>query len=130
MPDNEKHLPPHTPDSSASSDSSHSIDTGALAEQLAEEEDPLRIKLRDSFEEEDISFASPRRRSQRHRNRVRILSDCPGQHKATHTGLVKEDIEIPNPVARKAPRSQRILAAIMSRGKRGEAPGLTGKPLL
>jgi hypothetical protein len=111
--------------SSLSSDSSWS-DTGDLAEQLADE-DPLQIKLRASLDEE--IFGGTSRRGSRPK-RVRYLDTFEsGGQKEHHPGLVKEEIEIPNPAPRSISRVEHILAAIMSGGER-QMHGLTGKPLV
>lgn len=113
---------------SADSDFSFWSDTGDLAEQLAEEEDPLRIKLRESSDDQVLS--DPPGPRDRQPKRVRYKEDGGAELKGTHGGLDKEDIEIPTPRARPVSKSQRILATIMTGGRRSQVHGLTGKPLL
>ncbi|KAH7370752.1 hypothetical protein BKA65DRAFT_522361 [Rhexocercosporidium sp. MPI-PUGE-AT-0058] len=112
--------------SSPSSDFSWS-DTGDLAEQLADAEDPLQIKLRASLDEE--VFGGSSKRASRHK-KVRYHDDHDNfEPKEYHPGLVKEEIEVPNPGPRYITRTEHILAAIMSGGER-QMHGLTGKPLV
>ncbi|PBP23914.1 hexose transporter [Diplocarpon rosae] len=112
--------------SSPSSEFSWS-DTGDLAEQLGDAEDPLRIKIRASLDEQ-VFGDSPRRA--RNHKKVRYQDDPERvELKTYHPGLVKEDIEIPRPGPRYISRAEHILAAIMSGGER-QMRGLTGKPLV
>jgi hypothetical protein len=102
-------------------------DTGDLAEQLADEEDPLQIKLRASLDEE--VFGGSSRRPLRNK-RVRYQNNTKDtEEKGFHPGFVKEDIEIPTPGPRYISRAEHILAAIMSGGER-QMHGLTGKSLV
>ncbi|TVY51889.1 High-affinity glucose transporter [Lachnellula cervina] len=102
-------------------------DTGDLAEQLADAEDPLQIKLRASLDEQ--VFGGPSRRPTRQK-RVRYQEDLEDSEEKGHqSGLVKEDIEIPEPAPRSIPKAEHILAAIMSGGER-QMHGLTGKALV
>lgn len=112
---------------SAGSDFSLWSDTGDLAEQLADEEDPLRINLRGSLDA-DSGPARPRERRSKH---VHYSQHNHLEHKITDAGFSKEAIQIPNPSARKISRAERAFATIMT-GDRQKAQmhGLTGKPLL
>lgn len=103
-------------------------DTGDLAEQLADAEDPLHIELRASLDEE--VFGGSSRRTKRHNKKVRYqdVSEAAGR-KEYHPGLVKEEIEIPTPAPRYITRAEHIIAAAMSGGER-QMHGLTGKPLV
>lgn len=123
---NEKRGSRHSSDS-AGSDFSLWSDTGDLAEQLADEEDPLRINLRGSLEE-DQGLSRPR---ERHPKKIHYANHNHLDHKTTNPGVNKEAIEIPNPPARKIGRAETTLAVIMT-GDRQKAQmhGLTGKPLL
>ncbi|KAI9807530.1 MAG: hypothetical protein M1825_005470 [Sarcosagium campestre] len=119
-----------SPRSSVSDGSDFSLwsNTGDLAEQLAEEEDPLQIKLRHSLDDPGLGSTS---RSRRHRRQVRYQQDGSHEHKDVHAGLAKEDIEIPNPRPRPISKAEKLLAAVMSGGgSHGQMHGLTGKPLL
>ena len=102
-------------------------DTGDLAERLAEEEDPLQIRLQRLSDE-----ARPSDRQQpRHQRRVRYKEDDVLKKHNPHPGFVKEDLEIPTPRERTPSLPERIVAAIMFPGSReGQLHGLTGKPLL
>jgi hypothetical protein len=115
--------------SSDSADSDFDIfsDTGDLAEQLAEEEDPLRIKLRESLDRE-VFGGSSRRRSSKHK-KVRYDSSLEDEEKEASRGVVKEDIRIPNPKPRHISNFEHRLAAIMNGGER-QMHGLTGRSLV
>ena len=118
----------HSSDS-AGSDFSLWSDTGDLAEQLANEEDPLRIHLRESVDDQGLgrSNPSPLRRPKH----VHYSQDTNLEHKTTNPGLSKEAIEIPNPPARQIGPTEKALATIMSGDRRrSQMHGLTGKPLL
>lgn len=110
--------------SSTGSESSWS-DTGDLAEQLADAEDPLQIKLRESLD--DQIFRGSSRRSKH--KKLRYHSDVEHREEKGHPGIVKEDIEIPEPPLRQISRVEHLLAAIMSGGER-QMRGLTGKSLV
>jgi hypothetical protein len=109
------------------SDFSLVSDTGDLAEQLADEEDPLQIRLRDSLDEELFGAAAARARG---RQPKRVEKDHL-KRKINHPGVDKEAIEIPNPPPRRISRTEKVLATIMT-GNRAASQmhGLTGKPLL
>ena len=111
---------------SAGSDFSLWSDTGDLAEQLADEEDPLRIQIRDSVDE--VSESKPLHRRPKH---VHYTQHNHLEHKTTNPGLSKEAIEIPNPPARQIGRAEKVLAFIMMGNRqKAQTHGLTGKPLL
>lgn len=100
-------------------------DTGDLAEQLGEE-DPLTLRLQESLDNKGLGGA---RRGSRPK-RVRYQDDLDDLEAKIHRpGLVKEEIEIPNPAPRYITRAEHILAAIMSGGER-QMRGLTGRPLV
>ncbi|QSZ32771.1 hypothetical protein DSL72_002350 [Monilinia vaccinii-corymbosi] len=101
-------------------------DTGDLAEQPADEEDPLQIRLRASLDEEVFGGSSKRRI----RKRVRYNDETNGKEEQHYNpGLVKEEIEIPDPGPRRISRAEYILGSIMSGGER-QMHGLTGRPLV
>ena len=110
--------------SSSSSDRSWS-DTGDLAEQWADAEDPLQIRLRPSLDEEVWGNQDRRPRRVR-KTRFRRGSTVETEKQA---GIVKEDIEIPRPAPRYITRVEHIIAALMMRGER-QMNGLTGKSLV
>ena len=110
---------------SAGSDFSLWSDTGDLAEQLADEEDPLRINIRESVDEQG---GRPRERRPKH---VHYSNHNHLEHKTTNPGLDKEAIEIPNPPQRKIGPIEKALATIMTGDpQRSRMHGLTGRPLL
>ena len=119
----------HSSDSAGSNFSLWS-DTGDLAEQFANEEDPLRIRLRGSVDDQSLgtSSSSPLHRRPKH---VHYLENAHLEHKTTNPGLSKEAIEIPNPPARQIGRTEKALAIIMTGDRQtSQMHGLTGKPLL
>ena len=109
---------------SAGSDFSLWSDTGDLAEQLADEEDPLRINLRGSVDEDHLRH----RPQESRRKQVRYAPHNHLEHKTTNPGVNKEAIEIPNPAPRQIGRAEKVLTVIMT-GKTSPR-GLTGRPLL
>ena len=103
-------------------------DTGDLAEQLADE-DPLHTRIEASLENQGLVAASRSRRQSRSKKvRYREHSETRAE-KSYQPGLVKEDIEIPEPGPRRISRAEHIIASIMSGGER-QMHGLTGKPLV
>lgn len=112
---------------SADSDFSNWGDTGDLGEQLADLEDPLDIKLRESLDQEVFGGTSRRPTKSK---RVRY-SDKYDQNelKAGRSSIIKEDIQIPIPGPRKISKVEHIIAAAMSGGER-QMRGLTGRPLV
>ncbi|KAI9894626.1 MAG: hypothetical protein M1814_001982 [Vezdaea aestivalis] len=118
---------PRPSEDSASSDFSNWSDTGDLAEQLADEEDPLQIKLKDSL---DSSHANKSRTRQT--KRVRYHHQSTNSHnKESRAGLEKSEIYIPDPGPRSILLAERLLAIIMTGDRESShMHGLTGKPLL
>ncbi|KAL8660157.1 MAG: hypothetical protein Q9226_000063 [Calogaya cf. arnoldii] len=119
----------HSSDS-AGSDFSLWSDTGDLAEQLADEEDPLQIRLRDSVDGELLHHppAKPRAGTPKH---VHYLPHDHLDRKNTNPGISKEAIQIPEPPPRQIGRTEYCLAIIMTSNRsRSQSHGLTGKPLL
>jgi hypothetical protein len=114
--------------SSPSADSDFSVwtDTGDLAEQLADEEDPLQISLDRTPDDGVFKVSRPRPRGRRTKQ-VHYQAEAVEDQ---HIELDKEAIEIPRPSPRPVSRAERILAAIMSPSSRQTAHGLVGKPLL
>ncbi|KAI4274443.1 MAG: hypothetical protein L6R38_006102 [Xanthoria sp. 2 TBL-2021] len=119
----------HSSDS-AGSDFSLWSDTGDLAEQLADEEDPLQIKLRDSFDPELLNRpgSKPRAATPKH---VHYIPHDHLERKTTNPGIDKEAIQIPEPPPRQIGRTEYCLAIIMTGNRsKSQSHGLTGKPLL
>ncbi|KAF1944883.1 hypothetical protein EJ02DRAFT_431991 [Clathrospora elynae] len=109
-----------------SSDSDLSLwsDTGDLVDQLADREDPLRIRVRDSLEEGH----APRHRRQQKRARFQSPEHF---HEKGTAGIRKEDIEIPDPGPRTISKAEQIIAAIMAPNDRpSRIHGLHGKKLI
>lgn len=109
---------------SAESDFSIWSDTGDLVDQLADREDPLRIRLQESLE------GAPPPKHRRPQKRVRYQEDT--REKKERRGAVrKEDIEIPDPGPRTISKAHRILAAVMApRDGPSRIHGLHGKKLM
>lgn len=103
-------------------------DTGDLAEQLAGEEDPLRIEL-------DPLNTEGQRLVQGHGGgrgkRVNFQSQNHTKEKAGRLGVDKDKIPIPNPAPRRIGKAEKILASIMApSNEQARSRGLVGKPLL
>ena len=94
---------------SAGSDFSLWSDTGDLGDQLADEEDPLRINLRGSIDEGGTSI--PLKRRPKH---VHYPPHDHLEHKTTNPGVDKEAIQIPTPPVRKIGLVEKILAIVMT----------------
>lgn len=108
---------------SQASDLSIWSDTGDLVDQLADREDPLRIRLRESLE----GVRLPHHR--RPKKRVRYQSQDEPWEKSGRLRL--EDIEIPDPGPRKISKAERILAQIMAPNDGpSRIHGLHGKKLM
>jgi hypothetical protein len=99
-----------------------------LAEQLADEEDPLQTRLHRSLDGESQGLTSSKPRSKKPKQ-VHYAEDTDDVR--AHHGFDKE-IEIPVLGPRQISRAERILAAIMSPRNQGSAKthGFVGKPLL
>jgi hypothetical protein len=115
------------------SDDSSWTDTGDIAEQLAAE-DPLRQRLNDTLDDEILAGVFKRHpKHHRHQKQVRYqnpLSSASSRSPNRHAGVPsKEAIRIPSVPPRKVPKSERLLAVIMTGGT-SSIHGLTGKPLL
>ncbi|KAB8213597.1 hypothetical protein BDV33DRAFT_229347 [Aspergillus novoparasiticus] len=104
-------------------------DTGDLAEQLANEEDPLRIRLGEPLDRE-ISSRSGSRARVKQLKRVHYPNES--NLAVEQAEPEKTSIEIPRPPPRHISRVERLLAVIMSPSNRQTAQmhGLVGKPLL
>jgi len=110
-----------TPESD--SDLSLWSDTGDLVDQLADQEDPLRIRLRESLEGGNSS------RPRRPQKRVRYEPETRFNEK--ERGLRLEDIQIPDPGPRSISKAERILAAVMAPNDGpSRIHGLHGKKLM
>ncbi|KAJ5164712.1 Mitochondrial substrate/solute carrier [Penicillium coprophilum] len=114
----------HSSARSVGSDFSIWSDTGDLAEQFTETEDPLHIHLRDSS---DRRLLRRKDRKKQPKN-VHYSSDLSNKS----SGVDIEKIKIPNPPPRHISRVERVLAAIMTprNEPRAQMHGLVGKPLL
>lgn len=115
--------------SAESDDFSLWSDTGDLAEQLANDEDPLRIEL------DPLTREGQRLNGRGHgggrKKKVNFQSDRSEKY---HTAgeLDKEAIYIPDPPPRHIPLAEKLLALIMAPNdpQGARAKGLVGKPLL
>ena len=107
-------------------------DTGDIAEQLAEEEDPLRIDLGrgNGGPARGTLVNGPRtRKPERH---VHYLDQLHLERKTTNPGIDKEAIIIPEPKPRLIPTWEKVLATIMAPNdpQTARRRGLVGKPLV
>ncbi|KAI0972907.1 sugar transporter-domain-containing protein [Xylaria arbuscula] len=118
----------HSDDDSADFDSW--TDTGDLAEQLADEEDPLRKSLVDTSLHDDL-ISGVLKRHPKHHKRVqfkRSVDEHSYEHSRSNSGLVdKEAIQIPDIPPRHISRGERCIAAIMPGTG---VHGFTGKALV
>ncbi|KAI9684659.1 MAG: hypothetical protein M1829_000032 [Trizodia sp. TS-e1964] len=114
---------PHS--SGSGSEFSNWTDTGDLAEQPADEGDPLEIKIRGSVDQGLVGKPSKSRANQSRRVPPQGSNSSPDHH----AGLDKEDIHIPSPGKRQVSKAEQIIAFIMTGGGR-QIHGLTGKGLL
>lgn len=123
-------------DSDASgSDFSLWSDTGDLVDQLADREDPLQIKLRQSLEQQLPRTSAKRTTSRSKPNKkVRYHKDVDrAQNEKRGSGYPrsKEDIPIPTPTRRQIPFGERLLVRIMAPNDGpSRLHGLHGKKLL
>lgn len=116
---------------SADSDFSLWSDTGDLVDQLADEEDPLRIRLRQSLEGNAHGGAS--KANGRQKKRAHFHPDEGEREKPHKAGYPrqKEEIPIPNPPRKPLSRGHRILATIMAPNDGpSRIHGLHGKKLM
>lgn len=109
-------------------------DTGDLVDQLAQEADPLAVRLRRSFEE-DYHHPPTHRRGRSSQKRVRYASqDGRDKESRAAAGVVrrKEDIRIPSPPPRRVPKAEQILASLLMSSHDGPSRmhGLHGKKLM
>ena len=105
-------------------------DTGDIAEQLADEEDPLHIEL-DPLSSEGRNLNTSGRGGGRSKRVTFRVQDHP-ETKNTNAGIDKEAITIPNPPPRQIGTAEKVLALIMapSDPQAARTRGLVGKPLL
>lgn len=127
----ESHRRPSRSSSAESDDFSLWSDTGDLAEQLANAEDPLRIEL-DPLTREGQSI-----KTQRHGQgggRRKRVDFHPDHLEKNHSagGIEKENIYIPVPPPRHIGKIERLLALAMAPNdpQTARSKGLVGKPLL
>jgi hypothetical protein len=105
---------------------SYLSDTGDLGDQLADEEDPLRIDL-DGESEGQNGNARKKRRSKR----VHYVEENKANGHSTKGGIDKEQIPIPDPPPRTIRVAEVFLAFIMTGSRQSSLRnGLVGKPLL
>lgn len=106
-------------------------DTGDLVDQLADEEDPLAARLRQSLDEELPSHS--RRGRNRQSKRVRYAAGNDNHEKDHRSGGVKrkEEIRIPSPPPKPLGWGQKLLAGVMAPDDgHARMHGLHGKKLI
>lgn len=121
------------PSSSDSDRSDFSLwsDTGDLAEQLADEEDPLRISLQHSVDRRLWAGSAGRARGSKPHQVRHVPQDRLEQTRIAKPGVDKEAIEIPIPRPRIISRTEKVLATVMTGDMAAsQTHGLVGKPLL
>lgn len=106
-------------------------DTGDIGDQLADDNDPVRLQLPDELEQELL--AGVQKRQSKHQKKVRIHDPSPQRYHRSEsihpTPIDKEAIEIPPIKPLRPSRAERCIGAIMS-GRSGSVHGLTGKALI
>lgn len=114
--------------STESDDFSLWSDTGDIAEQLAEEEDPLRIQLQPL----DTEGKTLNGHGRKNKKKVHYQEQDHLERKNTNPGIDKEAISIPEPAQRRISVFEKYLAYVMAPNNRETARkrGLVGKPLL
>lgn len=130
--ENEKHESYRRPSySSATESDDFSLwsDTGDLAEQLANDEDPYRIEL------DPLTREGQRLKASGHgggRKKKVGFKEHDHLERSSLIGINKEAIFIPEPPPRHISKAERLLALIMSPNdpQAARAKGLVGKPLL
>jgi hypothetical protein len=131
-PQEKRLLRPGTPSDADSEDDDSWTDTGDLVDQLADQEDPLRIALADEVPPRSLKGGSSHKTSLK-KKRVHYNPEEVDGENEKQTGVVrrKEDIPIPNPPPRKIPAGERLLVLIMARGDGpSRLHGLHGKKLM
>ncbi|TKW52375.1 High-affinity glucose transporter [Colletotrichum tanaceti] len=118
---------------SLASESDSWTDTGDIAEQLADEEDPLRIQLASDVDDELLAGVHKRHPSHgkpSKKKRVRIqLSPNRRDTSSSRRGAVdKEAIQVPDITQPSPTRAERVIGLIMSGGS--SVHGLTGRALI
>jgi hypothetical protein len=102
-------------------------DTGDIAEQLADQEDPLRIHLGYDLDNELFTGIG---RAPRKNKRVRLKTSNRHRNSGTQAKVInKEAIEIPDAVLRRPSIVERLFGANMAMGS-SSFYGLTGRPLM
>ncbi|ORY64041.1 and other transporter-domain-containing protein [Pseudomassariella vexata] len=112
------------------SDSDSWTDTGDIAEQLADEDDPLRTHLADTSPNDELLAGVLKKHPKTKRVQFRrsVSEHSHGQSRLLHSGVVnKEAIEIPDVAPRRISGAERLLASIMPGTG---VHGLTGKSLI
>ncbi|KOS22212.1 High-affinity glucose transporter [Escovopsis weberi] len=120
----------------SASDSLCWSDTGDIGDQLADEDDPVRLQLPDHLQDELLLAGVHHRQPKSHKKvRIRDPSHHPSDRFSSDSrrpvavAVDKEAIEIPFIRPRFPTRAERCVGAIMS-GSSGSIHGLVGKPLL
>lgn len=105
-------------------------DTGDITEQLADDEDPLRIEL-DPLNSQGKSVEKGRSGGSRGK-KVSFKHQDNDHNGNPVSGINKEDITIPSPAVRRVRTAEKLLAFIMAPGdpQTARSRGLVGKPLL
>lgn len=132
--DNEKDESYRRPSQSGSESDDFSLwsDTGDLAEQLTNDEDPFRIELHPLTREGQKLKGSGRGHGGGRKKRVGFREQHQPERDEPSLGIDKEAIFIPEPPPRQISSAEKLLALIMAPNdpQGARAKGLVGKPLL
>ncbi|KZL69728.1 hexose transporter [Colletotrichum tofieldiae] len=118
---------------SLGSESDSWTDTGDIVEQLADEEDPLRIQLASDVDDELLAGVHKRhpshtKPSKKKRVRIQLSPDRRGSSPSRRGAVDKEAIEVPDIPQPRPTRAQRVIGLVMSGGS--SVHGLTGRALI
>ena len=127
----ERYRPPSYSDSE-SDDFSLWSDTGDIAEQLTNSEDPLRIELESLTREGQRLQGSGRGRGGGRKKRVGFQEQDHTERDQPSLSAEKEAIFVPEPPPRQISKTEALLALIMAPTdpQTARSKGLVGKPLL
>ena len=119
---------------SAGSEFSLWSDTGDLVDQLADEEDPLRSRARQSADEDPSNHIARKRFRREKRVRYQNNDDAADDEKGHHSGgppKRKEDIQVPSPAHKAISWGEKFIALVLApTDSHARTHGLRGQKLV